>query len=342
MYALSARYGLILSERKSVTSSDPSLDSADDTQTRLRVGGWLPPYDAFRSDTGPHTPPLVYRSHPPKNIDASYALSRATKSERRRSAVVFCAAIACLLMIGVTLTQLGERPGTPETATEAEQPISPLLPPFLPASMGPPLVIDGTAPSGAAALPPTTDVRQQRPPVEAAATTATRRPTSAPTATTSGAKPEPTNATTSPPAPGLRIDAPLNLALSAAPGLLVRHRDFRGRVDRIGTSSSALDRADARFIVRRGLADDDCVSFESSNYPGRFLRHRNFEIRLDRRDGSGLFDQDATFCAETRGGAIVLRSHNYPDRFVTESGSLLRLTPASTATATRFVVRPPL
>ena len=87
---------------------------------------------------------------------------------------------------------------------------------------------------------------------------------------------------------------------------------------------------------------DGCVSFEAANYPGRFLRHRDFGIRLDRRDRTRLFDLDATFCAETRGGAIVLRSHNYPDRFVTESGSLLRLTPASTGTATGFVVRSPL
>jgi len=317
------------------------MNSADDTQTRLRVGGWLPPYETFRPGTGPLTPPLVYRSHPPANADASYALSMATKNDRRRSAAVFCAAFACLLMIGVALTQLGERPATPAAATEEQQPISPLLPPpYVPASMSSAGPIDGLAPTRAAALPPTTGVRQPRPPVGSAATT--RKPTSAPTATTPGPQPDPTRGRTSPPSPGLRIDAPVSLALSGAPGLLVRHRDFRGRVDRIGPGSSAVDRADARFIVRRGLADGDCVSFESSNYPGRFLRHRNFEIRLDRLDRTRLFGLDATFCAETRGGAVVLRAHNYPDRFVTESGSLLRLTPASTGTATGFVVRSPL
>jgi len=320
------------------------MNSADDTQTRLRVGGWLPPYEAFRPGTGPLSPPLVYRSHPPENVDASFALRAATKNERRRSAVVFCAAIACLLMIGVALTQLGERPATPEAAGEAQQPLSPLLPPpYLPASISSADPISGLAPAQAASLPPTTGVGQQRPPVEAAATTPHRKPA----ATTPRPRPSPTRETTSPPAPaspGLRIGAPVSLELSGAPGLMVRHRDFRGRVDRIGTGSSALERADARFIVRRGLADGDCVSFESSNYPGRFLRHRNFEIRLDRLDGTRLFELDATFCAEPRGSAdvVVLRSHNYPDRFVTESGSLLRLTPASAGTATRFVVRPPL
>ena len=324
------------------------MNSADDTQTRLRVGGWLPPYEAFRPRTGPLSPPLVYRSHPPENVDASFALRAATKNERRRSAAVFCAAIACLLMIGVALTQLGERPATPDAAGEAQQPLSPLLPPpYLPASISSADPISGLAPTPAATLPPTTGVGQQGSPVEAAATTPRRRPAATQPATTSKPKPEPTRETTPPPAPtspGLRIGAPVSLELSGAPGLMVRHRDFRGRVDRIGTGSSALERADARFIVRRGLADGDCVSFESSNYPGRFLRHRNFEIRLDRLDGSRLFELDATFCPETRGGAgvVVLRSLNYPDRFVTESGSLLRLTPASAGTATRFVVRPPL
>jgi hypothetical protein len=97
-------------------------------------------------------------------------------------------------------------------------------------------------------------------------------------------------------------------------------------------------------VVRRGLADAGCVSFESSNYPGRFLRHRDFEIRLDRAERSRLFAADATFCPVTRGhaGVVALRSVNYPERFLTESRSRLRLTRAAAGTATRFVVRPPL
>ncbi|MEU8615906.1 AbfB domain-containing protein, partial [Actinoplanes sp. NPDC048791] len=146
------------------------------------------------------------------------------------------------------------------------------------------------------------------------------------------------------PVAALRAGSAVSLEVADAPGYRVRHRDFRGRTDRIGTGSSALERADARFVVRPGLADGSCVSFESSNYPGSFLRHRDFRIRLDRADRTRLFARDATFCPVTssRAGVVALRSHNYPDRFLTEDGSLLGLTPATTGTATRFVVRPPL
>jgi hypothetical protein len=34
----------------------------------------------------------------------------------------------------------------------------------------------------------------------------------------------------------------------------VRHRDFRARIHRIGPASRPLDRADATFAVRNGLA----------------------------------------------------------------------------------------
>lgn len=262
---------------------------------------------------------------------------------------MFCAAVTCLLMIGVAVTQLSERRTAPELSTEAQLPPGPMFPPpYVPASINVVNPIDAVAPTRAASRPPTSKVRQERPPAEPGATTgatATRRPTSAPApAAPPRPAPEPTREATTPPAPGLRVGDATSLELSGAPGMLVRHRDFRGRVDRIGPGSSAGDRADARFIVREGLAGAGCVSFESSNYPGYFLRHRNFELRLDRRDRTRLFDQDASFCPETRGSAsvVVLRSLNYPDRFVTENRSQLRLTPATTGTATRFVVRPPL
>lgn len=328
-----------------MTSPDPSTNSADDTQTRLRVGGWLPPYQAFPHEGDPHTPTVVYRSRRPARADSSYELSAETKSERRRSTAVFCAAVACLLMIGVALTQLSERRAGGDTSPEALVPAAPFLPSaYVPAAVIPSAAFPAGAaePAQAASPPPTRQVSRPSSPAAAATTPATRTPTRRP-----GPKPQPSRTPVPPPPPaasGLPIDAPISLELAGAPGLRVRHRDFRGRVDRIGPSSSALDRADSRFIVRRGLADGDCVSFESGNYPGRFLRHRNFEIRLDRTDRSTLFDQDATFCPETRGSAdvVVLRARNYPERFVTESRGLLSLTPATTGTATRFVVRPPL
>jgi hypothetical protein len=245
--------------------------------------------------------------------------------------VVFCAAVAGLLLIGITAVQLGGEPTTPAANSTVQLPAAPLLPPPAYATPSP-----SAEPTSQAAGPARTrsEVRREgvrREPARstspAGTATTTRRPGPAPAAS-----------------PGLRIGATVGLELADAPGHRVRHRDFRGRSDRLGPDSSALSRADARFVVRRGLADAGCVSFESSNYPGRFLRHRNFEIRLDRAERSRLFTADATFCPETRSraGVVALRSHNYPDRFLTEHRSQLRLTPATIGTATGFVVRTPL
>ncbi|MGW4943360.1 AbfB domain-containing protein [Actinoplanes sp. NPDC004185] len=253
---------------------------------------------------------------------------------------MFCAALAGLLLIGVALTQFGGKPAAP-AHRGLPLPAAPAFPP--PAGLPVPAAGSRSsepAPARSASRPPTTSAttrattaRQQRPPVAATAAT-THRSTSRPTRT------QPATA----PVTALKAGSAVSLELADAPGYRVRHRDFRGRTDRIGTDSSALERADARFVVRPGLADGSCVSFESSNYPGSYLRHRDFRIRLDRADRTRLFARDATFCPETRGraGVVALRSHNYPDRFLTEDRSLLGLTPATTGTATQFVVRPPL
>ena len=258
---------------------------------------------------------------------------------------MFYAAVAGLLLIGVALTQFGGKPVAP-AHRGLPLPAAPAFPP--PAGLPGPAAGSASsdpAPARSASQPPatsttTTAARQQRPPVAAVATTAaTHRPAPQPT----GTQPTRSQPATAPVA-ALRAGSAVSLELADSPGYRVRHRDFRGRTDRIGPGSSALERADARFVVRPGLADGSCVSFESSNYPGSFLRHRDFRIRLDRADRTRLFARDATFCPETRGraGVVALRSHNYPDRFLTEDRSLLGLTPATTGEATRFVVRPPL
>ena len=93
-------------------------------------------------------------------------------------------------------------------------------------------------------------------------------------------------------------------------GYRVRHRNFLGEISPVG---SALDRADASFRVRVGLADPACRSFEAVNYPGYFLRHRNLRVELARDDRTALFQADATFCARTglTGQDTSLESYNY-------------------------------
>ncbi|MEV1290503.1 AbfB domain-containing protein [Micromonospora sp. NPDC049679] len=87
----------------------------------------------------------------------------------------------------------------------------------------------------------------------------------------------------------------------------LRHRDSLARTDVVTSSSDGALRADATFVIRRGLADSTCYSFEARNFPGSYLRHRDFRVRLDGNDGSTLFAQDATFCAQPGQSADTVR-----------------------------------
>lgn len=132
------------------------------------------------------------------------------------------------------------------------------------------------------------------------------------------------------------------LELGGRPGLLLRHRDFLARLDPITSASRRTDRADATFVVREGLADDDCLSFESTNFDGFYLRHRDFVLRLTKDDRSRLFREDATFCPEEADdGTLTLRAVNYPDRRLAVQWSLVTLARVTTTKALHVRLRPP-
>jgi hypothetical protein len=86
----------------------------------------------------------------------------------------------------------------------------------------------------------------------------------------------------------------------------------------ITSSSSSTDKSNASWIVRAGLANSSCVSFESKNTAGSFLRHQNYRLFLQANDGSALFRSDATFCAQAgmNGQGTSLASSNFPSRYV--------------------------
>jgi hypothetical protein len=98
----------------------------------------------------------------------------------------------------------------------------------------------------------------------------------------------------------------------------IRHQNNNVVTSVISGSSPALDRNDGSWIVRRGLANQSCVSFESRNFPGDFLRHQNFQLFRQPMDGSTLFRQDATFCPRTgnSGTGTSFASLNFPTRFI--------------------------
>ncbi|MBO0807760.1 MAG: AbfB domain-containing protein, partial [Actinobacteria bacterium] len=86
----------------------------------------------------------------------------------------------------------------------------------------------------------------------------------------------------------------------------------------VTAGSPAAGKQDATFVEAAGLANPDCVSFESVNKPGSYLRHQNFQFHLQLNDGSSLFSQDATFCpaAGNSGQGTSFQSVNFPGRYI--------------------------
>ncbi|SEG43023.1 Beta-xylosidase, GH43 family [Nonomuraea solani] len=107
---------------------------------------------------------------------------------------------------------------------------------------------------------------------------------------------------------------PARLISYDTPGAAVRHWDFRARLE---TNVTPL--ADSQFRLVAGLSGSGTVSLESTNYPGYYLRHRNHEAWVQQRDGTTLFNADASFIRRTGltgSGTISLESANFPGYFL--------------------------
>jgi hypothetical protein len=98
----------------------------------------------------------------------------------------------------------------------------------------------------------------------------------------------------------------------------VRHQNGDVVTSVVSSSSSALDKSDATWVVRQGLASSSCLSFESRNYPGYYLRHFNYVLYRQQNDGSAIFAADATFCPQAgkAGSGTSFASYNFPARFL--------------------------
>jgi hypothetical protein len=112
----------------------------------------------------------------------------------------------------------------------------------------------------------------------------------------------------------------VNATTACCTAFYIRHDngDDRVVITEITAGSSALDKADATWLVQAGLANSACISFESANDPGQYLRHYDFELYLERDDGSSQFAQDATFCPRpgNSGRGYSFRSVNYPNKYI--------------------------
>jgi DNA-binding beta-propeller fold protein YncE len=122
-----------------------------------------------------------------------------------------------------------------------------------------------------------------------------------------------------------------------------------GVLQAFADDASEAELLPARFMTREGLADANCVSFESVAAPGLWLRHFAFRLGLGSNDGTALFSEDATFCPEAglAGSGLSFRSKNFPGRVIRHRDRQLWLDPVSTqgsfpADATFSVRRPAL
>ncbi|MET7517971.1 alpha-L-arabinofuranosidase B [Streptomyces sp. NPDC005480] len=118
--------------------------------------------------------------------------------------------------------------------------------------------------------------------------------------------------------PGSRVSLKATTAPCCTSHYLHRNAaDSTVGIAAVNSSSPAADKADATWIVRSGLANTSCLSFESAGQPGQFLRHRNLQLYAN-TDGGGSFVQDATFCptAGNSGTGQSFKSVNYPTKYV--------------------------
>jgi len=88
----------------------------------------------------------------------------------------------------------------------------------------------------------------------------------------------------------------------------------------VSENSTAAEKQQASWIVRSGLGNANCSSFESVDTPGSFLQHKNFTLQVNANDHSKQFGEDATFCPQAgmngTDNTHSLRSWNHPGRYV--------------------------
>ncbi|MFF0079237.1 alpha-L-arabinofuranosidase B [Streptomyces canus] len=119
--------------------------------------------------------------------------------------------------------------------------------------------------------------------------------------------------------PGSRVSLKATTAPCCTSQYLHRNAaDSTVGISAVNSSSPTADKADATWVVRTGLANTSCLSFESVGKPGQFLRHSNYRLRVNVDDGGSSFAKDATFCptAGNSGTGQSFTSVNYPTKFI--------------------------
>ncbi|RAG86665.1 alpha-N-arabinofuranosidase [Streptacidiphilus pinicola] len=124
--------------------------------------------------------------------------------------------------------------------------------------------------------------------------------------------------TATPFTPGARISLRATTSCCTSDYLQHDAGDDKVVIAAVTSASSSTARAAATWLVEPGLADGNCLSFESADQPGRYLRHYAFELYLQATDGTTQFADDATFCPHpgNSGTGYSLQSFDYPSKYL--------------------------
>ena len=127
----------------------------------------------------------------------------------------------------------------------------------------------------------------------------------------------------------------------ARPDLRLR---VSGTVAGLAPADAAADRIDGAFVLRAGLADPACLSFESRRYRGRFLRQASRRLRLGPIEPTAADRTAATFCPQPglAGRGTSYAAKTLPGAFLRHRGTQMWIDPAAAdeayATSASFVM----
>ena len=98
----------------------------------------------------------------------------------------------------------------------------------------------------------------------------------------------------------------------------VYNRNGVAVIARITSGSTEQEKGGSTWMVRQGLAEHSCVSFESRDNPGDFLRQQNFALYVQPFDGTAENRSDATFCPQPGKGGTgsSFYSEHYPTKYI--------------------------
>lgn len=121
--------------------------------------------------------------------------------------------------------------------------------------------------------------------------------------------------------PSFKVDSHVSLRVTTpcCDTRYIAHSGSAMKTQVVSASSSKTLKQEASWIVRTGLGNSGCFSFESVDSPGQFIRlDKTYRLEVAANDGKKLFHEQATFCPEAGlyGQGSSLRSWAYPARYM--------------------------